>query len=607
VTLRAWLRIGVAIVRILVVCVVLAAGATYAFLKMFAQFQAYDDEGQIMTSVATFLDGLPLYDRTFTQYGPFYYACMGLLYRLSRLPIGHDVTRIVTVVVWISTAALLGFFVVRATRSFGAGLLVYLQTVILADGLTGEPGHPQGLLLLMLAVLLVASTWRRAAVPIAVGAIVGCVLMTKINVGVFAAAAAALAFLALAPPTRVWRAALAVTAAAVTLLPFALMRASLSTWAGPYATLGACAIGASCVAAWRLRPTDAASKPVVRSAAAAAGVVLLLMAWTLLTGTSVRGLIEGVLLAPLRFASVYVVPWGLPPAAGWYGLAALAVAIAAAFIPRTSAVLPYASAAAKIAFVVLVGRSAMFDLPSLPLLAPWVWVVLLPVAAESSNWSGLLPRAMICFLAATHLLVAYPVAGNQQAWATLLLLPAAGLALADGLMLLPAFGAAFTRGAAEAALLVAAIYWYSPAYQTDQLRARYRIYASLDLPHAGMIRLPRAEKRVYRDIVSAVRADCDTFVTMPGLGSFYAWTEKPPLTGFNATAWMTLLDDRTQQKIVDALTPHRSACVIYHEGLTRAWAGARPIDDRPLVKYIRSAFHPVRTFGDYQLLMRNDR
>jgi hypothetical protein len=136
---------------------------------------------------------------------------------------------------------------------------------------------------------------------------------------------------------------------------------------------------------------------------------------------------------------------------------------------------------------------------------------------------------------------------------------------------------------------------------------RYRVYAPLNLPHAGMIHLPRAERRTYQDIVSAIRADCDTFVGMPGLGSFYFWTEKPPLTGFNATAWMTLFDDRTQQQIVYALSQHRSGCVLYHEGLVQGWIGGRPIEDKPLVQYIRKTFHPVRTIGDYQILMRNDR
>ena len=37
---------------------------------VFAQFQGYDDEGYLLITVQQFLQGSPLYDDVYTQYGP---------------------------------------------------------------------------------------------------------------------------------------------------------------------------------------------------------------------------------------------------------------------------------------------------------------------------------------------------------------------------------------------------------------------------------------------------------------------------------------------------------------------------------------------------------
>jgi hypothetical protein len=603
-------RVGVALVRIVIAYVVFAASLSYAYFLMFLGFRTYDDEGYIMASVRTFLDGLPLYDATFTQYGPFYYVCMGLFYRVSGLPVGHDVTRLVTLAIWIGTAGLLGAFVFRVTRSLGLALFTYAHSVIHGTALIGEPGHPQGLLILLLAVLLMCTTGggRLASVaPLAMGVICGCLVMTKINIGVFASASAAIALLSLAPASRPWRAALGVSALGFTLLPFAIMRADLSTWAGPHAIISACAIAAACAAAWRMPIADPAARPVARFAFAAAATVLLIAALTIAMRTTPKGLVEGVVLTPLRLSSVFTLPWKLPEHAVWYGIGSVAVALVAALAPPGSPALRYAGAVLRIVFAALAVRSTVLGAPVMATIVPLVWVLLLAGDETPASWNHALPRALLALLAAGQLLVAYPVAGAQQACATLLLGPAAAIALADGVALLPPFRLASIRVASEVAVLAGTLLWFHHRDPTPALRHLYRSRPSLELPHADRIRLDPEQGATYRAVAAAIRADCSTFVTMPGLGSFYFWAEQPPLTGFNATAWMTLLDDRTQQRVVERLAAQPLACVLYHEGLTRRWVGSRPIDDRPLVRYIHRAFHPVRTIGDYQLLVRNDR
>ena len=141
----------------------------------------------------------------------------------------------------------------------------------------------------------------------------------------------------------------------------------------------------------------------------------------------------------------------------------------------------------------------------------------------------------------------------------------------------------------------------------DDLLHKYRALAPLGLPGAARIRLTEQEVRVYRDIVASIERDCDTFISMPGFNSFYFWTRKDPPTGFNSGPWMTLFDDQTQQQIADRLAEHPSACVIYNPIVSEEWVQGRNIDRGPLVRYIRTSFRTVRTTGDFEFMIRNDR
>src|SRR5262245_50046453 len=61
-------------------------------------FAYWDDEGFFMRALQGFLDGSPLYDETYTQYGPFYYLVAGAGHRLTGLPVTHDGSRLVMLV-----------------------------------------------------------------------------------------------------------------------------------------------------------------------------------------------------------------------------------------------------------------------------------------------------------------------------------------------------------------------------------------------------------------------------------------------------------------------------------------------------------------------------
>ena len=88
--------------------VLLCALAWLGHRLVFAQFQNYDDEGYPLLTVQQFLRGLPLYDEVYTQYGPAYYLWQQILHTLMGIPVTHDATRVVTVLVWLVSAVLVG-------------------------------------------------------------------------------------------------------------------------------------------------------------------------------------------------------------------------------------------------------------------------------------------------------------------------------------------------------------------------------------------------------------------------------------------------------------------------------------------------------------------
>lgn len=44
------------------------------FQQIFSTFASYDDEGYVMLSLVSYQDGKPLYDETYSQYGPFFFS-----------------------------------------------------------------------------------------------------------------------------------------------------------------------------------------------------------------------------------------------------------------------------------------------------------------------------------------------------------------------------------------------------------------------------------------------------------------------------------------------------------------------------------------------------
>jgi hypothetical protein len=110
---------------------------------------------------------------------------------------------------------------------------------------------------------------------------------------------------------------------------------------------------------------------------------------------------------------------------------------------------------------------------------------------------------------------------------------------------------------------------------------------------------------LFQDLVRQLaRPEVDTFLTLPGLNSFYFWARKEPPTGLNTTAWMMLLDDTAQERIWQAANKYPGLMVVKNRALIKFWMKGRSTDSLPLVRRINENFTPMLTNSGYEMLIR---
>lgn len=594
---------------------VVAATAYYIIFSL----KLADDEGYLMISIRGFLEGHPLFDSVFTQYGPFYYFYEWLLRGVLAIPLTHDATRLLCIVHWLAAAAVLGWAGARLTRSYLGGLFVFMQAVVHLIPLANEPGHPQEIVALLLALAaLVAAREKAMGGTFAALAVIGVALaFIKVNVGAFFGFAWLLALRcrtddALSRPP--WNRLLI---AAGTVLPVLLMRTYLGEkWCRLYAVV-------MVVSVWTTHSlADASAR---REPVSLGGYAKLLLAWvaptvlllglTLGLGTSWRGLFEGLVTTPLKMPGVAVLPLMVPEAALVNALVAMALASVAMTRPgRWPALSAWLKGAYGLVGGVLLVRNSSAQVA---FLMPWLWLVLVPnAAAAASVASGrfgepALPmsaRVFLCLAAAWQGLQGYPIAGTQVALGTFLMIPVFTLCLADALRALAATKsvadrlaalAPRTRMLAHGLVVMGLLFLFANTWcQPHVRRARYLSYEPLDLPGSARIRLEPGLVAMYQPLMKYLQAECDTFVTYPGFNSFYFWTGKRPPTQCNSTGWgqLTLAQ---QEQILAALRQSPRPLLVVHEYMMRSWDAEGPPQIRPLVRCVREEGREIQRIGPF--------
>jgi len=603
--------------------ILVAATLFAAYQQLFSTFSQYDDEGYVMVSLRSFCAGRPLYDETFTQYGPAYYFVNAIAHRSLAWPITTEVARWKTLLIWIATSLLSGLFVFRLTKRHAFAFAAFGGVFLHLDKLPLEPGHPQELCVLALACVLVCATMRFGTqslcgiVPaVMAGVLCGLVAMTKINVGIILTLAVFAGLTMVLRAGRVCNVLVAGNAFACLALPLGLFRDHLLVAAENRLPLLTAFAIVGLLLLWRQAAPDhngLALRVLAYFIAALSLTIGLTAVLTLRSGTTVSGLWYGLIGQHAAFSSYFFHPpdiahLAVPTVIGFVLL------IGCSFWHRET-MLPCLKLCRLLAIAVLVHcglayvgqsgfppthglqpRGGMWMLASF---APTLMGLLLLRDTPSNNLSEKTARCVLAVTAILMPLSMFPTPGTQVAIGTLPLWLGCLLLADDSLKAwhessTGASAAWASRiGWALAGLMVAAVisrdisYWH---YRSQRM--------PLALPGTGGLRLAEDRVAQYQHAVQTLRERAASFVFAEhGYNSLYLWSGITPPTPLNTTFGRILLRPEQQVRIVESLKQAPGMCVVREHSAIELPRG-------PLVEFIDAEFEPHATIGAWQLWVR---
>jgi hypothetical protein len=611
--------------------VVAAAAGIAAYLAIFTQFAGYDDEGTVLVTLKAFVHGDVLYRDVYSPYGPFYYELFGGLFALTGWAVSNDASRLIVIVVWVAASCLYGISVQRLTGRLLLGVSAMIVGFAVLLVFVNEPMHPHGLAVLLLAsltLLLAAGPFRRVGVAGAfAGALLGAVLLTKVNLGGLALAAIALAAVLTVEPLyrRPW-VRWPVVVAFVVLPTILLSRELRADWVRDLIALELFATVALLIAARPLRPLRGEadlglSRWVLSAVLGFVGAFVAIVGCLLVTGSSLADLYDGAVVQGVKIGDVFIIPFTSPPAALDWGIAAVAASILTVRLRSTEPGSPpiwpgLLRIVAGLSVWLTIAKVAPFSLNpagnqiALPLVLAWVAVVP-PAGIEESPYMRFL-RVALPALALAETLQIYPVAGSQVGIASVSFVAVGGICLGDGLRQLHAWSAARGRLALERFGIVTAVVLVALCVKlaldaivrpTATNAVAYRDQPALPFPGAGLIHPAKGQVTEYTELVDLLRAHrCTTFIGYPNVDSLYLWSAidapKPSAPG----AWLAVLDSEGQQRIVDQMRASPRPCALRNETAASFWLQNGPPPATPLVRYIVNDFNRVAVVGEWEFL-----
>jgi hypothetical protein len=600
----------------------LAVAAVYVFCLIFSQFRFYDDEGFLMICVKGYLEGNPLYDSVGTCYGPVYFFYEWLVHGVVSIPLTHDATGLLCAFHWLLAATILSVAGWRLTRSLPVAVFVFAQSVVHLETMAGEPGHPQEIIVVLLASAVLIAQWRTACrwtLPL-LGAIGACLYFTKINVGVFFLLALLLSLACYSPFFKNHRKLFWVLVLLTLCLPLVLMRRHLAEAWGRHFCWQTCAgmVAASAVACAYSRGKQIRLREWMGTGIALAGLSGLFLEILLLTGSSWSAILFSTVQSPANLAGVFCVPLRVEhyswSAAGALGLAIMAVALRDR-VQRWR--LPLA--AAKGVYGAAGGLLLVQDpFGQLGCLLPWAWLLLVPsdedAAAEDADQY---PRALLCLAAVWQGVQAYPVGCTQAAVGTFLAVLVYSLCAYDAVRALAPVVLARLKVPSYQSRRVAltcclgfftvlfALFVFK--WTTPLEHWRYYVAAPpLDLRGAHLIRANPADASTYRMLTKYIQTECDTFVALPGLNSLYFWSGKRPPTYLNICGEGIMPSDYAQGRIVAALRMAKRPLIVQRETKWAPGIRAGDMTKGELPSFIRDECREVTSLGKFHILaLRN--
>jgi len=592
----------------------LVVAGIYAYSIVFSQFARYDDEGLLMIAVRGFLKGEPLYDRVSTLYGPAYYFFQWLLHAVAFLPVTHDVTGMLCVVQWLAAAGFLAWAAARMTRSVLLASFVFIQAIVHLTQLSGEPGHPQELVvvLIALAVIVASANWRSARTPIWLGTIGAALALTKINVGVFYGVGFLLALCCHTPFCRRYPACFWSALLVTGISPFLIMRGHLAEpWAWNFSWMSCITVIATGASAYIFAgEPNVTPRDWLRAGSSFAAFSALLLILLLLTGSSLSATIDALVGRAIKMSDLFCIP--LRESGGCWSMVG-SFAIAAIVLTAWRHLERFRLAAAVLkGFYGILGTFLLVKEPGMQLvyLLPWAWLLLVPTGTTLHPQSdNRFSRTFLCLAAAWQILQAYPVAGTQVAIATFLAVLVYSLCLYDAILALakaPSMASQLVTITPQTALLFKFLLFVSLlAFEGKwclpvDYWSRRASMPAVDLAGTRLLHLPAHELRTYESLTDYLKRESDAFVTVPGLNSMYFWTGEAPPTYFTI-AESAMLSDKEQEAILNVLRQSRRPLVLINLGSLNTMIG-KEVRDGPLLRFIRDECSEIKRLDKFRIL-----
>ena len=606
---------------------VLAGSAFCAYWTIFSQFAVFDDEGYHTWVLRLFTEGHALYNDVFTYYGPFHYELWGGLSALTGITFSTDTGRIVTLAMWLGTSLLLGTVTTRLTHRLSLGVIVQIVSFSVLSSFKNEPMYPgDTALCLVLGVLAVAvfmSDRHARAALFSIGALVGATVLTKINVGGFAAVAVVYATATTLPQERWTRLLRLAAGAAMVLVGLVLMIPTLDlAWTQQYAYLFTVSSVALVLVGARTTIAEAGGpSPAQRMGALASGFLLaivLILAVCFALGSTPGALYEAVVVTASHQSSAFRIA---PPLDLWAYVAPTA-GLAGALLVRSGRVRVTVRQAAVLR--VLAGMALWFAVadpllvgpakPQFEFALPLLWVAAIPRSGSTRTRGGPFLRILVPALALTQSLVGYPVAGTQYAFGSVLFALCGAVCAADGwaeLQTAQTLRLPTRRPAAAAAAIPLLLTALALVYGVQRLarpartsRAAYLTQPALPIPGASDLHLPRSQVNELVGVVASLRHRCHTLITMPGMFSFNQWSGLPNPSGMSQEPWWAVLSRQQLRIALVAAQKADDLCLVRNNGSVAFWLLGRPLPQIPLVRYLEHRFVQVGQFGPYTTNVR---
>lgn len=608
---------------ILVFLLVFGLSLISSYFIIFSKYSPYDDEGFLVISTKTFLMGNPLYDATFTQYGPFYYLVQEILYGLINIPLDQNHTRLTTIALWLISSFSITLYIYLTTKKYSLAFLTYIVAWNHLQVLTNEPSHPQEIAITLVSLIpLIALDKNENRRNILLAITATALLFTKINLGIFLFVGIFLSIYSLPTENKFLAWSKTIFYIAIFFMPIMLMRQKLNqesvqTFCS-IITIGIVPIlhySYSNLIKW-------SNKTLLIH-------IIYLMVFTLLTSflilsyvvinsTSLKAIFDFVILQPLKFPDKFSALLNIEYNATFISILGLGLyfyyikKLKLQDFPKVIVYTKLLLAISLFTWSFFVEENLRISIDKILSYCPaFLWLTLIEDKNKKSNISTFFPRVILVTVAYLQILMTFPVAGTQKTLATFILVPMIAINLFD---ILPIIKNDFLTLWPQKIFRVATLFFlvyisFSFIAELSTITFPWKKYysgVSLNFVGAERIRLAEEQTATYQWLIRNLNENCDKFISYPDFPSFYLWSQKNPASTITQNCWPAFLDNNQQEQIVDKLNTYNRVCAIKNSYWANFWLRGKSDKNLALANYINNEFKVLGQVGNYQFCVKKD-